>query len=356
MSNIGPQLPPHLQHLISSSPDEEDDENHDSGSSTLGPQLPPGFGTSSKANDDESDVIGPQAGIGPAIPAHLLGSSSRRDEAEHKSTMLPPPLPPSRGPPPRPATEAGPSAGPKVMGPTLPNYGPTYNPSTFNNIEDDDDDSDDDVGPKPLPAGMKHEESDAVKEFLEREERMRKAREAAAAKSNAPKREEWMLVPPSNSDLLGNLDPTKLKKGRQFSKGTGPTVSGPSDMSLWTETPQERQQRLEDEVMGRKRRAVDVVAGANDDPEKKRRKREEAAMKRDVEEYTKKRRGPSLIDQHASAAESKPDNEGPPAIWDHSRDMGLGGRLMDDDKRKQMLQEAKGLGDRFSSGQRGGFL
>ena len=57
-------------------------------------------------------------------------------------------------------------------------------------------------------------------------------------------------------------------------------------MSLWTETPQERQQRLEDEVMGRKRRAVEVAAGAaDDDPDKKRRKREEAAIKRSVDEY-----------------------------------------------------------------------
>lgn len=113
-------------------------------------------------------------------------------------------------------------------------------------------------------------------------------------------------MPPSNSDLLGSksdvllhatvvsnishyldLDPTKLKKGRQFSKGTNAAVSGPSDMSLWTETPAERQQRLEDEVMGRKRRAVDVAnSGPSDDPEKKRRKREEAKMKREVEEYT----------------------------------------------------------------------
>ena len=43
-------------------------------------------------------------------------------------------------------------------------------------------------------------------------------------------------------------------------------------------------------------------------------------------------------------------------IWDHARDMGLGGRLMDDDKRSKMLKEAKGLGDRFGSGTSGGFL
>lgn len=60
------------------------------------------------------------------------------------------------------------------------------------------------------------------------------------------------------------------------------------------------------------------------------------------------------MDQHATV-EKKPTDE-TPGIWDHSRDMGLGGRLMDDEKRSKMLKEAKGLGDRFGSGKSGGFL
>ena len=65
-----------------------------------------------------------------------------------------------------------------------------------------------------------------------------------------------------------------------------------------------------------------------------------------------------MVDQHTAATEAKKkdEDEGPPVIWDHSRDMAIGGRLMDDDKRKQMLREAKGLGDRFSGGQSSGFL
>jgi hypothetical protein len=58
-------------------------------------------------------------------------------------------------------------------------------------------------------------------------------------------------------------------------------------MSLWTETPAERQQRLADEVMGRKRRAVDQAnSGPSEDPDRKRRKQEEAAIKQGVDEYT----------------------------------------------------------------------
>lgn len=238
------------------------------------------------------------------------------------------------------------------MGPSFPTYGPTYNAQTYSQMQGmDEDDSDDDVGPKPLPAGMKHQESSAVQEFMEREERRRKQLEEAN-KPKAPKREEWMLVPPSHSDLLGKLDPTKLKKGRQFSKNTNERSN---DTSLWTETPQERQKRLEDEVSGKKRRATDT-APVDDDPDKKRRRQEEARIRQGVDEYTKNKRGGALVDQHATALAGQKESDEPPVIWDHARDMGLGGRLMDDGKRNKLLQEAKGLGSRFSTGKSGGFM
>jgi len=166
MSNIGPQLPPHLQHLLgSSSKDEESDEESSVGPAApvAGPQLPPGFSTTTTTVVDDDNEVGPGPSIGPSIPAHLL--------APQKRSSTPPSPPRARRQP-----EAGPSTGQRVVGPALPNYGPTYNPQTYGNIEEDSD-SDDDVGPKPLPAGMQHQETNAVQEFLEREERMRKARE-----------------------------------------------------------------------------------------------------------------------------------------------------------------------------------
>ncbi|KAG6839149.1 hypothetical protein H0H87_001522 [Tephrocybe sp. NHM501043] len=93
-----------------------------------------------------------------------------------------------------------------------------------------------------------------------------------------------MLVPPSSSDLLGNLDPTKLK-ARQFSKSTAP-VSKKADNSLWTETPAERQQRLADEVSGKKRRAVDTKVDEEPSDEKKRRRMDEEGIRKGVDDYT----------------------------------------------------------------------
>jgi len=89
-----------------------------------------------------------------------------------------------------------------------------------------------------------------------------------------------MLVPPSSSSLLGNLDPTKLK-ARQFSRSSGP-VNSKSDNSLWTKTSAERQQRLADEVSGnlKKRRVTDAPVDEDTTGSTKRRKQDEEKIKK----------------------------------------------------------------------------
>jgi hypothetical protein len=82
-----------------------------------------------------------------------------------------------------------------------------------------------------------------------------------------------------------DLDPTKLK-ARQFSRGSGPVNSNKSDNSLWTETPAERQQRLADEVSGKKRRVTDAPVDEDTTGSNKRRKQDEERIKKNVDEYT----------------------------------------------------------------------
>jgi hypothetical protein len=49
----------------------------------------------------------------------------------------------------------------------------------------------------------------------------------------------------------------------------------------------------------------------------------------------------------AEAEEKKKrEDEG---LWNHSRDMALSGRLLDDRTRNKFITEARGLGDRFGS-------
>ena len=120
-----------------------------------------------------------------------------------------------------------------------------------------------------------------------------------------------MLVPPSSSDLLGSkspnhsdvpyqchncgsdfiaLDPTKLSKPRQFSRSTAPARK--VDNSLWTETPAERQQRLADEVLGKKRRIENADATEGDEDEARKKRKRDAEIRREVEEHTVRADGP----------------------------------------------------------------
>ncbi|KAJ7744171.1 hypothetical protein B0H16DRAFT_995349 [Mycena metata] len=305
MSAIGPAIPSHL--LNPTTGDAEDEE--DGGPQVAGPPLPP---VPPKVDENDSESEDDYA---PALPPDMVASSSKKP----------------------------------VAGPTMP---PSYPPTYDRRVQyHDPNDSDDEVGPRPLPAGVNFAERDAVKEFMDKEEKRRKEVEEAA-KPKAPKRDEWMLVPPSSS-VLGNLDPTKLKP-RQFARTAAPTRS--TDNTLWTETPAERQQRLADEVSGKKRRAAnsgDAVSAA-DELEARKRQRIDEELRRGVEEHTRKVRGSALVDMHARAGggDEKDEKKG---IWDRDRDMALSGRLMDDDKRNKMLKEAKGLGDRFGTGKTGGF-
>ncbi|GBE78575.1 GPALPP motifs-containing protein [Sparassis crispa] len=236
-----------------------------------------------------------------------------------------------------------------------PVVGPSFPPSLARSLSrQEEEDDDDEYGPVPLPSGVTVEERDGVKEFLEKEERRRKQTEAASV-PKAPQREEWMLVPPSSSDLLGSIDPSKLNRPRRFARSAAPARD--VDSSLWTETPAERQQRVADEVAGKRRRAADVDAvDVEGEGEMKKRRKHEEEVRRGVEEHTRNIRGGTLLKQHASALKDEKGEDEPSGIWDHSRDMALSGRLMDDGSRQKFIRDARGLGDRFGTGKSGGYL
>ncbi|KAG2340302.1 hypothetical protein BDR05DRAFT_890106 [Suillus weaverae] len=290
--------------------------------------------------------------IGPQIPAHLLptvASVEDSDEDDDYTPALPPDLAASR--------TAGPSLSSKSELNTPPPKRQYVGPSLPGSQAPYDDDSDSDVGPQPLPAAYasRIKGKSGVEEFLEREERRRKLQEEAS-KPKKLQREEWMLVPPKSGDLLASLDPTKARP-RQFARSAAPSRDN-SGSSLWTETPAERQQRLADEVAGRKRPAANAPPEEDSHDTAKRRRRDED-IRRGVEEHTRKARGSALVESHILEREKEEETHKQSessVIWDHERDMSLGGRLMDDKQRQKLLRDAKGLGERFGSGRGGSFL
>lgn len=185
---------------------------------------------------------------GPELPPHLLAKRKRQESESH----APLPSPPSKS---RSSSVSSSAAKRRrVLGPSLPSGVLSELPSTDPDPArlSDESDSDDDFGPslptdQPSVAEIQHQQT-----ILEEEE-------AALAAAQRPQRDEWMLVPPTSEDWSSRVDPTKLRN-RKFNTGKGskapPPKGGDGDASaLWTETPEQKRKRLEDEVMGVKRPA-----------------------------------------------------------------------------------------------------
>jgi hypothetical protein len=148
MSPIGPAIP---EHLLNQTSVQHDDQQDDESPQAIGPQIPAGLVEQTRPETDEEEDEDDYA---PALPPDMIPA---RSSAPIVSNLA----------------ESSSSTNKRVAGPALPSYPPIYDP----NVHSFDDDDDDDIGPKPLPAGVKHAEKDAVTEFIEREERRKKLAE-----------------------------------------------------------------------------------------------------------------------------------------------------------------------------------
>lgn len=192
----------------------------------IGPDLPSHLQSkSTPVPEDDEPEAGPS--IGPQVPTSLLSSSAApayapQDGEDEEEDDYVPELPPDLA--------AARSAESKDNAPRARPQGPAFPSSVGRSRQDDESDDDDDYGPMPLPAGYVAKEKSGVEQFLEREERRKKMLEVSsfflvlavssygiqflmvvrlqeASKPKALQREEWMLVPPSSSDLLSSTYP-----------------------------------------------------------------------------------------------------------------------------------------------------
>lgn len=131
---------------------------------------------------------------------------------------------------------------PRVIGPVMPAH---ITPQADSEHDSSNSSSDDeDYGPTlPPPQGGSANEphNDASDEDIG---------PAAPPVSQPTKRDDWMLRPPDQLDFSSRMDPTKLRS-RKFNTGRAASATtNKSTASTWTETPEEKRKRLENEVMG----------------------------------------------------------------------------------------------------------
>ena len=209
--------------------------------------------------------------VGPELPPHLLIKRKREEDIEDQTQI---------NAQSRSASSSSSDTGEKrrrIVGPAAPPAPLDERPDTTA-AQASEISSDEDIGPALPPApGQYDAQAEAQRHQAIAD--INTTREAA----KKPQREEWMLVPPKQDDWSARVDPTKLKN-RKFNTGKGskaPPQKGGGDNALWTETPEQKRQRLEDEVMG-------VKKPAQLGPEDKKASRSEAEAKetrRRIREY-----------------------------------------------------------------------
>jgi hypothetical protein len=152
------------------------------------------------------------------------------------------------------------------------------------------------------------------------------------------------------------VDPTKLKS-RKFASGKG--AKAPAEKTgvsaIWTETPEEKRKRLEDEVLGRKDTAASSAPKSGElSGMSKAEARKAEETERRVREYNDKNRNRSLMDEiNAQGSEGgtqkEKDDDPSKRGFDREKDMAIGGR-MGHMQRKEMLAKAADFESRFQKG------
>ncbi|TVY52304.1 GPALPP motifs-containing protein 1 [Lachnellula cervina] len=360
MPAVGPELPPHLAKRKRSIDDDAEGPSsppHKVQAATaperrtLGPSLPPSKNPDELEVDDSSDdghgpsiaatksINAPRPAVGPSMPTRAVAGpamppSKNPDELEvddssdddygpsvPKSTTVS--IPPKRvlGPAPPPASLA-----------EMPSHPP-----------DSSSDSDSDYGPSLPPAPG----SAAETAYLNQRADEALAEKIAASQPAKPQRDEWMLVPPSDSDWSTRVDPTKLKN-RKFASGKG--AKAPAEKSgisaIWTETPEEKRKRVEDQVLGRVEATSQQKGKGGGNGES----RQDEETSRRIREYNEKNRGQSLREKRVKEGGVKEEEDDPSKrAFDREKDMALGGRVGHVAKR-DMLAKAADFGTRFQKG------
>lgn len=116
--------------------------------------------------------------------------------------------------------------------------------------------------------------------------------------------------------------------------------------SAWTETPEQKLKRLQDEAMGISTPSNAPAASTHDSKKSK----EEERRARKMREKIDAARGKSLVEQHADKGAGKEKEDDPSKrAFDYEKDMAVVGTA-NNKQRREILTKSKGFGDRFSSG------
>ncbi|KAK3634222.1 hypothetical protein LTR56_015429 [Elasticomyces elasticus] len=271
--------------------------------------------------------------IGADLPPHLLAKRKRQQEESSKDEQT------TASGAKRPSSPADGEKRRKIIGPAMPPAPLEERPSEppvqpVQSVQPDSDD-DDDFGPA-LPAAASSTTTDQDST----------AGMATSVPEPAPeklRRDDWMTMPPKQDDLAARMDPSK-QRARAFNTGKGAKGASAADdsSSAWNETPEQRQKRLRDEMMGV---AKPETQGLPKATVSVKHETVDARTKEQIE----KARGPSLMDKHKQTTGPEAEDDPSKRAFDREKDMSTGMRI-GHAQRKDLLNQAAGFSSKFAGG------
>lgn len=221
----------------------------------------------------------------------------------------------------------------RVIGPSLPPSLQHNKIATTASGKDEDSDSsdDDDFGPS-LPT--KEDLQDVKKNSTT-------ASISALAQPPAKplvQRDEWMTMEPATGDWSQRVDPTKIKS-RKFNTSRSVTTAKTGGDS-WHETPEQKQARLQREMLGIKGDRTSRSKPASAEPE------QDLETAQRMKEYSKAR-GPSLYDAHRQKHKAEEDDDPSARAFDREKDI-AGGLQINATQRRDMMKKSSDFNSRFS--------
>lgn len=224
----------------------------------------------------------------------------------------------------------------RVLGPSLPPQIPRQqrHPAPEHD-SDSGDSSDDDFG----PAMPTKSDASTGKPSVSTKGAQPETSSASASMAQS-KRDEWMTLAPASGDWSQRVDPTKLKN-RKFNTGKGGLPSS-AGADAWHETPEQKQARLQREVLGIKdeKGPKPKLMGPTITEE-------DSETARRMQEYSKQR-GPSLYDAHIKTHKAEKDDDPSARAFDREKDIG-GGLQLNSTQRREMMKKSSDFNSRFSS-------
>ncbi|KAL1903603.1 hypothetical protein Sste5346_000232 [Sporothrix stenoceras] len=316
-SQIGPEMPAHLTKR-KRTPDDDGEDNRR-------------VRLASPATTTKTTTIGPigpsapppavKATLGPSLPPQTSVNEDEialDDDSDDNSDTGP-------APPPIAKPAARPVMGP-TMGPTMPPPDTDLRDSrrggrdrrarseSKSGSDSGSDSEDSDYGPA-LPGQDDERRHAAAAEQVNKEEEDAPGPSSFDPYSAAPaQRDDWMLAPPTDQTAASRAaDPTKIRSrgfatGRAAAAGEGRAAGGSGGAassaigSLWTETLQQKSQRLADTVLGRapdpRQGRSAAAAAAPTVAMSPAEAAANAAREAQIRAYTESTRGKSLYDAH----------------------------------------------------------